>query len=245
MNLDPLSSLDPATRELAQTRLFAERALYLTRKMPNLLRWQTELLALNTSRLPAAQQLLANTTQLSGAVDRLTTAAAQLPDQLKAEREAIVASLESQQTQLSSLAGEVREALVAGSQMSTSLNTTFGTFDRPHGSVRGRRDERSAHPQRIARGTVSHCRLHASAPQVELTGRQLTELINSLQGMIGSTNLGLLAAQVSPVMNQAQVGTKAIVDFIFWRAVWFVLIVLAAGITYRVVSTRLTPPTNP
>jgi hypothetical protein len=36
--LDPLSGLDPATREIAQARLFAERALYVTQWMPTLLR---------------------------------------------------------------------------------------------------------------------------------------------------------------------------------------------------------------
>ena len=44
LKVDPLSGLDPATREIAQTRLFAERALFVTQKMPMLLRWQTELL---------------------------------------------------------------------------------------------------------------------------------------------------------------------------------------------------------
>jgi hypothetical protein len=63
--LDPLSGLDPATREIAQTRLFAERALFVSQKMPFILRWQTELLSLNASRLPAVQQLLTNTTEVA------------------------------------------------------------------------------------------------------------------------------------------------------------------------------------
>ena len=36
--VDPLSGLDPAVREIAQTRLFAERALFVAQKMPMLLR---------------------------------------------------------------------------------------------------------------------------------------------------------------------------------------------------------------
>ncbi len=47
LDLDPFSGLDPATREIAQTRLFAERALYVMQKLPTLLRWQAELLSVN------------------------------------------------------------------------------------------------------------------------------------------------------------------------------------------------------
>ena len=54
LNLDPLSGLDPATREIAQMRLLAERGLYVSQKLPLLLRWQAELLSLQAADLPAA-----------------------------------------------------------------------------------------------------------------------------------------------------------------------------------------------
>jgi len=64
--VDPLAGLDPAVRELTQTRLFADRALYVVQRMPRLLRWQTELLGLNTAQIPAVRQL----TELMLALDR-------------------------------------------------------------------------------------------------------------------------------------------------------------------------------
>ena len=39
--IDPLAGLSPATRELAQTRLFGERTVFLAQRMPRLLRWET------------------------------------------------------------------------------------------------------------------------------------------------------------------------------------------------------------
>ena len=72
LNLDPLSGLDPATREIAQARLFAERALYVTQKLPVILRWQTELLALNTMSMPPVQQLITNTTEIATSVERFS-----------------------------------------------------------------------------------------------------------------------------------------------------------------------------
>ena len=86
----PLSSLDPATRELAQTRLFAERALYVAQKTPTVLRWQAELLSLNTLNLPAVQQLVTNSSELAASAARFAVVAEKLPGQLSAEREEIL-----------------------------------------------------------------------------------------------------------------------------------------------------------
>ncbi len=127
--LDPLSGLDPATREIAQTRMFAERALYVAQKMPMLVRWQTELLAVNAVEIPAVRQLITNSTLLSASVDRFSRAAEQLPAQVATEREEILRTLRSQEKELGPLVNEVQSALEAGSRMSTSLNTTLTTFD--------------------------------------------------------------------------------------------------------------------
>ncbi len=77
--LDPLSGLDPATRELAETRLFAQRALFIAQRMPDLMRWEMELFTLKTAEMPQLQQLLTNSTQLAAAADRFSQVAAQLP----------------------------------------------------------------------------------------------------------------------------------------------------------------------
>jgi hypothetical protein len=60
LKLDPLTGLDPATREIAQTRLFAERALFVAQLMPTLLCWQIEFTSLNTAAMPEVQQLVSN-----------------------------------------------------------------------------------------------------------------------------------------------------------------------------------------
>ena len=77
--IDPLAGLDPATRELANTRLFAERGMFLARHMPTLVRWETELLVIQTAEMPQMEKLLANTTQLSESADRFSLTAEQLP----------------------------------------------------------------------------------------------------------------------------------------------------------------------
>lgn len=95
LDIDPLAGLDPATRELAQTRLFAERALYLGQRMPQLIGWQMELFTLKTVSLPQVQQLVANSTQLAASGDRLSRVVEQTPALLSSEREKMVAALKT------------------------------------------------------------------------------------------------------------------------------------------------------
>jgi len=127
--LDPMSGLDPAVREITETRLFAERAMYTVQRLSWLARWQAELLVLDATSQPQVAQALANTTHLSAGIDRISTAAlsisqtaAALPAQVAEERKAIVQALEVQE-------GQIKTVLQSGTELSTSLNTTIGTFD--------------------------------------------------------------------------------------------------------------------
>jgi len=136
VNLDPTAGLDPAVREVAKTRLFAERALYTTQRLPYLIRWQTELLAYQVTGQAEVQQMITNTTQISGSADRISHAlesvsqtAAQLPDRITAERKAILDALDQQEGKLRDLAAEVNRSFVSADKMSASLSITITNFD--------------------------------------------------------------------------------------------------------------------
>lgn len=240
LNVDPLAGMDPAVREIAQTRLFAERALFVTQKMPMLLRWQTELLSVNAAELPAVRQLVVNSTQIASSVERFAAVAEKLPGQLSTEREEILKALESQQKNLTPLVTEVRQTLVAGSQMSTSLNTTLATFDVLMKRF-GVGETNNAGPPKADAEPFRIQDYGQTAAQLEATARQLTELLVTLDRTIGSTNLSQLSAQVSPVVQLAQTGGKEIVNYAFWKAVLLVGVVLVAALAYRVLGARLTP----
>jgi hypothetical protein len=238
LRLDPLSGLDPATREIAQSRLLAERALYVTQKMPQLLRWQLELLSANTLASPTVQQLVTNTTQLTAAVDRVSQVTEQLPAQVDRQREEIFKALEAQEKQLTPLIAELRQALGAGQGMSDSLNTTITSMDalmkrfgvgepRPPGAT-GTKGE----PFRIQDYTQS-------AAQFEATARQLTELLRGLDQALASPHLAQLGAGVAPAVQAAKAGGKEVVDYAFARALMLVAAVLVAALLYRFLSRRL------
>jgi hypothetical protein len=231
LKVDPLSGLDPAVREIAQTRMFAERALFVTQKMPMLLRWQTELLTINATETPAVQQLVTNSTQIAASVERFAAVAEKLPVQVSAEREEILKALQSQEKDAASL-------MKAGTQMSDSLNTTLTTFDALMKRF-GVGETNNASPPKTNSPPFNIQDYTQNAAQLAVTAQQLTEMIRTLDQMLGSTNLAKLSAQVGPVVQQAQTGGKEIVDYAFWKGILLVVIALLAALIYRFLSARL------
>lgn len=238
LKLDPFSGLDPATREIAQTRLLAQRAFYLTQKMPQLLRWQMELLSLNTVEMPAVHQLVLNSTQLTTSADRLARVAEKLPAQVSAERAEIFKTLQTQEQELTPLVEQMRETLVAGSQMSTSLNTTLITFD----AVMKRFGIGEIGTVEVASTNRASFRITdytKTAAQLEATARQLSELLRTFDQTLGSTNFTQLAVRIRPAIQQAQTGGRELVDYAFWKGVLFVAVVFVAALLYRLIAARM------
>jgi hypothetical protein len=232
LDVDPTSGLDPAVREIAQTRLFAERALYVTQQMPKLLRWQTELLSVNAVEMPTVQQLVTNTTQIAASVDRFARVAEQLPGQISTEREAILTALQSQETNVSSL-------MTSGTQMSDSLNTTLTTFTTLMKRF-GVGETNNAAPPDTNSPPFNIQDYTATAAQLAVTAQQLTRLLLTLNQTLDSTNLAKLSAQVGPAVQQAQTSGKEIVDYAFWKGILLVVVVLVAALIYRFLAARMT-----
>jgi hypothetical protein len=241
--IDPLSNLDPTRREMAQARLFAERALYVSQKMPTLVRWQTELLSINVLEQPALQHWATTATQIASSVERLSRVAEQLPQQVSAEREAILKALEAQEQSLKPLLNEARQTLTAGTELSVAMNTTLNTFD---GVMKrlgvgepktGRPASTNAEPFRIQN-------YGQTAVQLEAAARQLTVLLQTFEQTLGANSRTQLVSQISPVVQQAQAGGRELVDYAFQKALLFVAVVLLAALLYRLVSTWLTRNTK-
>jgi hypothetical protein len=234
--LDPLSGLDPATRELAQTRLFAERALFIAHWMPNLLRWEMELFTLKTVELPQLQQLLTNSTQLAAAVDRFSQVAAQFPALLSTERERLLGALREQQTGLSALAREVQHMLATGGQMADSTNLTLKTFQEVMARFNSDPQDPNAEPFRIREYTDAAAQIHA-------TTTELVVLLQALDGLAGSPHLAQISAQFGSLTQQAKTSGREVVDYAFHKALLLVLLgcaaVLATALGYRLLTVRL------
>lgn len=220
LRLDPLAGLDPAARELAQTRLFGERTLFLAHRKPTLVRWQAELLVLETSETPLLLEVRSNATETVAALERVSKTVEQLPGLVSSEREAILKTLPSQEPLLTNVAAQLTAMLQAGTKLSDSLNTTLTT-------VRGMQETAAAQPALKAEpgGAAPHSAIEdytESARRIELAAQQLTEFLQTLNQTLQPANLDRLSAQVAPVVQQAQAGGRAVTDYAFRTAMLLV-----------------------
>ena len=214
LKIDPLSGLDPAARELAETRLFAERALFIAQRAPVMLRWQLELLTFETTETPALLEFRTNSQQVAAALDRTSRVTEQLPELVRSEREAILKSLADQESGLTNVAVQVRATLDEGRQMSDSLNTTLRTFDQLQAKLTAKDTNQPSEPSepfRIQDYTEA-------AQQIDAAAQKLTELLVAFDRTLGSTNLTELPDRLAPSIQQAQDSGRDVVDYAFRKA---------------------------
>jgi hypothetical protein len=227
--IDPLAGLDPATRELANTRLFAERGLFLTRHMPTLIRWETELLAIHTAEMPEMEKLLANTTQLSESADRFSQTAEHLPGLISTERQQIVQALDKHQPGLISLAAQAEKALDAGRQMSNASTATLKYFQDVVRQLQASPSSPNAEPFRINDYT-------AAAAQINATAQDLVRLLQAFDQTLASDKLERVSTRLDAAVWQAQASGKALVDYTFRQILFLGLILIASACGIVLVS---------
>jgi len=220
LSIDPLEGLDPATRELANTRLFAERGLFLARNMPTLIRWETELLAIQTAEMPQMEKLLANTAQLSESADRFSQTAERLPGLISAERQQIVQALNAQQPGLTSLAAQTEKALDAGKQMSNASTATLKSFQEVLRQLQASPSNPDAEPFRINDYT-------AAAAQINATAQDLVKLLQAFDQTLAPGKLDGLSTRLDALTRQTQASGKEFVDYTFRQTLFLALILIA------------------
>jgi hypothetical protein len=233
IGIDPLANLDPAVRELAQSRQLAERAVYYGQRVPKLISMETQRLAFEMAVTPESLRVLDSVDRIGGAAQATGNLAADLPRLFAEERSAAIEQLtgilEERQGELQALAAELRATLEAGGTTSDSVRETIAAldvllarFDRP-ASATARADSRPF---------------------------DVTEYTEALRAM-GETaqHLQVLLAQADgkvPALTQASehaTGQLAsLVDHVYWRLVQLILLLVAAAVAgalgYRAIARR-------
>ena len=226
LDVDPLAGLDPTTRELAQTRLLAERAIFIVQRMPQIIQWQAELLAIRSVELPQVEQLVSNATQLAAAIDRVGNLADALPGLLSSENSGLV-----------NVSREISLALGEGARMAESTGTALKSFDSVMARFGKEQDEpvRNKEPFRI--------RDYAeTAAEIGRMTERLTTLLSTLQPVVTPETLTTMSTAADTVAAKTQARGKEVVDYAFLRGLQLVAAVLFAALAYRVISVRIVRP---
>lgn len=240
LDIDPLAGLDPATRELAQTRLFAERAIYIGQRMPQLIQWRMELVTLRTASIPEVRQAVDNSTQLAAAGDRLSRVAEQMPALIGSEREKVLAAFKSQQPGLTALAREMGQTMAQGTKMADSTDQALKTF---HGVV-AQFERDPSRPETRPDGEPFRIKDYAeTATEIGLMSERLTTLLNALQPNLNPETFARLSAEADAVAARTQQRGQDLVDYAFRKALQLIAaaaaIILASGLLFRFVGLRM------
>ncbi len=233
--IDPLSGLDPAVRELAQTREFGERAIYWAQRLPNLVDMQAELVADQFATTPDTKRVLAGIDKSAQAAEAVGRLADKLPGVLAQEREAAIRqfmdaiTVESARTR--QLIIELRGTLQAGTATSNSLTTTIRAFDQLVAQFQKPKPagEPAAPPGRPFDIT-----------EYTAAAAQITRAANELQQLIAGIEQGTPALAQSA--GRAAATLQDVVDHAYWRIVELIALLLlgglAAALAYRGIARR-------
>lgn len=233
--LDPLSTLDPAVQEIAQTRQLAERTIYYAQRTPTLLDMQIERLTYQLAAMPETRAVLADVDRASLAAQSVGNVATDLPAFLAREREAAIGQfmheLGAQQQQMLALVTELKGALEAGTATSDSVQGTLRGID----TLLGRFDkqgEESPPPAEPAKPFEIADYANAA--------REFAATAKQLESLVAQLNAG--SPQVESLALRAAGELRGVVDYAFWRLVALILIVigasLAAALAFRYFSRR-------
>jgi len=233
LGIDPLSNLDPAVRELAQSRQLAERAVYYGQRAPKLISMEAQRLAFEFALAPESVRVIDSVAQIGGAAQTTSELAANLPSLVAAERaaaiEQLAAVLDQRQDEWQSLAVELRSALEAGGTTSDSVRETIAALD----VLMARFDRRAAPPAGTPARPFDVTEYTEALRQLSDTAQQLKALLHQADSQ---------APALTQLSDRAGDRLASLVDHVYWRLVQLILVLVAASVlgalAYRAIARR-------
>ncbi len=230
LGIDPLSGLDPAVREIAQSRELAERTIYYAQRLPNLLDMQVERMTDQFAVTPETLRLLANIDRTAQAAEETGRLAGELPNVLAREREAAIRqfmeAIDTESAHTRSLITELRGTLEAGTATSNSLTTAIRAFDQLMAGFQ--KSAPAGAPPTTPGRPFDITEYTAAAAQITRAADELKQLIAGIeQGGPG----------VMQSADHAAASLQGVVDHAYWRLVQLIGLLLlgglAAALAYR------------
>jgi hypothetical protein len=204
IGLDPLSSLEPATRELMQMRLLGQRALFYAQILPRVVAAESELALLELRDSREVLQVLSDTQSVGQSVASFAALATTLPEVLRTEREAaiaqvsaeltaqregLIADLQAAQEPLQKVLVDTRGSLEAGERTAQALTETVRALESWLGSF-AKKDEAEddaaksegavAAPAEPSKKPFDITEYGSSAERIGTAARELTALVAEL-----------------------------------------------------------------
>ena len=257
-----LAPVNEATKAVDEARLFAERVFYVSKRAPILLQWYVEALAYELLLNPD----VVATMEGYQAIARVTE---EIPERITAERKAIFEELDRRMDSMNDVTGNIRRTIADAQGLVDSVNSALAGGERVAAEIQAtsealtqtilaadrlaaRYGEQDSHGGESGAGDsggaggpggfdIDTYRLAAS--ELTLTLRELNAVIASTDTLLGSASwtdrLGEINAAAAQRVTQATEGSERVIDRLFQRAVYIVLIFFVLLVAYRGYATWL------
>jgi methyl-accepting chemotaxis protein len=203
--------------------------MYYTQRMPQLLSWQTEVLAYQLAEQPGSEQILSNANQVAVSAQSFATTAQQLPQLINDQRQAAIQQLldglTSQETQ-------ARQTLNSAGDAATNINaaiislTEFVRYVSPTNAGPASATTNSRPFNVLDYGQA--------AGQIGAAAKELNTLL---------TTMNQTTPQLAQLGGQTTANAERVVNHAFRLGLVLILALLAgsvaAGLTYRFLASRL------
>ena len=234
IGLDPLAELDPAVRQIEQSRLLAERAIFYMQRVPYLMDLQMERIVSQGMLSPQVERANASIERASLAMADYARIGDSLPDEFAREREAMIRQIAdellAQQAELRGLLAELQTTLAAGSDTAAAVNAAVQSLDR----LADRLPKREPGSATAVGRPFDITEYSAAAKEFATTARELAQLLEAL---------GRAGLPVADAVAEGVEAGQGLVDYLFGRALLLGLLLIASGLAaalaYRALAQRM------
>ena len=246
-----LAPVNEATKAVDEARLFAERVFYVSKRAPILLQWYVEALAYELLLNPDVVATMEG-------YQAIARASEEIPERLTAERKAIFEELDRRADSINDAAGNIQRTIADAQTLVDSVNNATAGGERLAAEIRVTSEalkQTILAADRLAERYVDKDGASGSgglggfdidtyrlaANELTTTLRELNAVIASTDTLIGSASwtdrLGEVNAAAAQRVTQATEASEGLIDRLFLRAVYVVLMVFALLVAYRGYAT--------
>ncbi len=233
--LDPLAGLDPTAAAIEETRELGERAMYYSQRMPMLLSWQVELLAIQIANQPESKEIMNDVDRISSSAEIFAKTAQQLPQLINDQRQAaiqqVLDGLTDQGNKSRELINDTRSTLDSAGAAATNINAAIQSL--------------TAFVQYVSPTNESSASATNSKPFNVLdygtAAAQVGVAANNLNALLATVNQSM--PEITRLSQQTKTNADRVVTHAFWLGVVLILVLLVgavlAGLAYRALARKM------
>lgn len=212
-----LKPVGEAKQEIEQTRMLAERAMFLASRMPLLTGYFGDLWLSQWILNPEVKKLMSDVQGLSKASERVATVAERLPKQ--------IGDLGSQEDRLRTVLADLRQTMKEGSEFVSLVNTAAEGVGSLVAQIQIEPTDTETFGETVTK--------------LKEAAQELNTLVGSAGELLSSLTWEHAVPMVARLDEEAVLQTKELIRYTFVFLVVLVLITMVAMLGYRYAATKL------